>query len=120
MGKKYAVRGELSEERRAKIRESLLQAAGDEKTTLVLEQDVLHLVGAKPHEFGAVLQQLDQMEAEGALAASRLISRIDCPSGTRGASPEYLKIHRTSSGAAMRRRKATFQMLRIRRTALIS
>ena len=49
MGKKYAVRGELSEERRAKIRESLLQAAGDEKTTLVLEQDVLHLVGAKPH-----------------------------------------------------------------------
>ena len=49
MGKKYAVRGELSEERRAKIRESLLRLAGDEKTTLVSEQDVLHLVGAKPH-----------------------------------------------------------------------
>ena len=71
MGKKYAVRGELSEERRAKIRESLLRAAGDEKTTLVSEQDVLHLVGAKPHEFGAVLQQLDQLEAEGALVRNK-------------------------------------------------
>ncbi len=71
MGKKYAVRGELSEERRANIRESLLRAAGDEKTTLVSEQDVLHLVGAKPHEFGAVLQQLDQLEAEGALVRNK-------------------------------------------------
>ena len=39
------------------------------------------------------------------------------PSGTRAARPEYLKIHRTTSGRAISRRKATFQMLRMRRTA---
>ena len=42
---------------------------------------------------------------------------MDWPSGTRAARPEYLKIHRTTSGRAISRRKATFQMLRMRRTA---
>ena len=60
------------------------------------------------------------LEAAGALAASRLISRMDSPSGASAARPENFRMHSTISGAAMSRRKATFQMLRIRRTARIS
>lgn len=71
MGKKYAVRNELSEERRQEIRDELLRAAGDETIFLVSEQDILQLVKAEPEEFGSVLHELDEMEREGKIVKSK-------------------------------------------------
>ena len=71
MGKKYAVRNELNEERRQEIRESLLRAAGDDTLSLISEQDIFRQVKAEPKEYGAVLYQLDQMEKEGKIVRSK-------------------------------------------------
>ena len=62
MGKKYARKNEVGEERRAEIRKLLLKAAADSSLRLTGEQEILNAVGAQSREYGAVFEELDQSD----------------------------------------------------------
>ncbi len=71
MGKKYARKNEVGEERRAEIRKLLLKAAADSSLRLTGEQEILNAVGAQSREYGAVFEELDRLIDGGKIVRSR-------------------------------------------------
>ena len=61
MGKKYADKNTVSEERREEIREKLMEAAGNPSLRLLSEQDIVSAADPDSHEYGAVLEELDSL-----------------------------------------------------------
>lgn len=71
MGKKYARKNDIGEQRRQEIRELLMKAAGDSSRRLTGEREILEAVGAQVYEYGAVLEELDHLETQGKIVKSR-------------------------------------------------
>ncbi len=71
MGKKYEIQNEVSDERRNEIRSLLLAAAGDHSVSLLSEQDILSVIQPESKEIGVVIEELDHLEAEGALIKNK-------------------------------------------------
>lgn len=71
MGKKYADKNTVSEERREEIREKLMEAAGNPSLRLLSEQDIVSAADPDSHEYGAVLEELDSLVDSGRIVRSR-------------------------------------------------